>query len=250
AQNPAPWLNLGKSVTSLDRALSEDRHLNALVLPRSTWGGWEWQHSDPWNDPGHYTADSKGALTYSFNHAYTVGRPAALNAFRSGAGLAMVRHFTLNEDAMTEGSEQLLGYFVTDVEHAGPYSLLSEARAVANGDPRFIGYLASSSFNHGFPEYARAFNQAFLALPALPSQVVPNAASNPAVVVRSISAPPHGTWLAVVNTGVVQADDVVITLPVTGTVTDAATGAPVSAVNGKLTLSLYPAQLRSFRVTP
>ena len=250
AQNPTPWLNLGKSVTSLDRALSEDRHFNALRLPRSTWGGWEWEHSDPWNDPQNYTADTKGALTYSFNHAYTVGRPTALNAFRSGAGLAMVRHFALNEDTMTEGSAPLLGYFVTDVEHAGAYSLLAEARAVANGDPRFIGYLSSASFNHGFPEYARAFNQAFLALPALPSQVAANAASNPAVVVRSITAAPHGTWLAVVNTGVVQADDVVITLPVTGTVTDAVTGAPVSVTQGKVTLSLYPAQLRSLRITP
>ncbi|MCY1043245.1 hypothetical protein OV208_18150 [Corallococcus sp. bb12-1] len=79
---------------------------------------------------------------------------------------------------------------------------------------------------------------------------MPNAASNATVVVRSINAAPHGTWLAVVNTGVRQVDDVVITLPVTGTVKDAVTGAAVPVVNGRLTLSMYPAQLRSFRITP
>ncbi|RKH17371.1 hypothetical protein, partial [Corallococcus sp. CA031C] len=250
AENPAPWLSLGRSVMALDQALSENRQLNALLSPLSTWGGWEWQHADPWSDPQHYTSDSKGALTYTFNHAYTVGRPDALNAFRSGAGLAMVRHFALNEDTMTEGATPLLGYFVTDVEHAGPYSKLAEARAVANGDPRFLGSLSSASFNQGFPEYARAFNQAFLSLPALPGQLVPNAASNPAVVVRAINAAAQGTWLAVVNTGVRQVDDVVITLPVAGTVRDAVTGATVPTVNGGLTLSMHPAQLRSFRITP
>ncbi|SEM51995.1 hypothetical protein SAMN05444354_11824 [Stigmatella aurantiaca] len=250
AENPAPWLALGKSVLSLDRALSESRQLNTLVQPRSTWGGWEWQHADPWSDPQNYVSDTKGALTYTFNHAYTVGRPDALNAFRSGAGLAMVRHYALNEDTMTENNDPLLGYFVTDTERAGPYTMLAEARAVAHGDPRFIGYLSSASFNRGFPEYVRAFNQAFLALPALPSQVVPNAASNGAVVVRAIPTPSSGTYLAVVNTGVRQVDDVTVTLPATGSVTDAATGAAVPVVNGKLTLSMYPAQLRAFRVGP
>ncbi|WP_239013978.1 hypothetical protein [Archangium violaceum] len=151
---------------------------------------------------------------------------------------------------MTEGSDQLLGYFVTDVEHAGPYTMLAEARAVAHGDPRFIGYLSSASFNRGFPEYVRAFNQAFLALPALKSEVVPSAASNSAVVVRSIKTPANGTYLAVVNTGVRQVDDVAITLPVSGSVRDAVTDAVVPLVNGKLVLSMYPAQLRSFRVGP
>ncbi len=251
AEDPAPWLALGKKVLSLDSALSQDRQLNTLLQPRGTWGGWEWQHADPWSDPQNYTSDTKAALTYTFNHAYTVGRPGALNAFRSGAGLAMVRHYALNEDTMTDGAgNKLLGYFVTDVEHAGPYSMLEEARAMAHGDPRFIGYLSSASFNRGFPEYVRAFNQAFLALPALPSQVVQNAASEGSVVVRSINASSNGTYLAVVNTGVRQVDDVTITLPVAGTVTDAVTGAVVPVVNGKLTLSMYPAQLRSFSVVP
>ncbi len=85
---------------------------------------------------------------------------------------------------------------------------------------------------------------------ALPSQVVPNAASNSAVVVRSIKTPSQGTYLAVVNTAVQQVDDVAITPPVSGTVTDAVTKAVVPLVNGKLVLSMYPAQLRSFVVVP
>ncbi|WP_395839546.1 hypothetical protein [Archangium violaceum] len=65
-------------------------------------------------------------------------------------------------------------------------------------------------------------------------------------MVRSIKTPSNGTYLAVVNMGVRQVDDVAITLPVSGTVRDAV----VPLVNGKLVLSMYPAQLRSFRVGP
>jgi hypothetical protein len=70
--------------------------------------------------------------------------------------------------------EKSLGYIASDVEYAGPYIMLSEARAMAYGDPRFIGYLAASSFNRGFPQYVRALMR-FPSLPALPSQVLPNA---------------------------------------------------------------------------
>ena len=252
AENTSPWTALGKSVTSLSSALSVDRQLNAMTRPMNTWGGWEWQHSVPWSDPANYVSNTKGGLTFTFNRAYTVGRSGALNQFRSGAGLAMIRHYALNENTMTEGSNQLLGYFVTDFELAGPYCMLGEARAVANGDPRYIGYLSAASFNRGFPEYVRAFNQNFLALPALPSTVVSGAASNSTVVVRRIDAGgANGKYLAVVNTGVRQVNNVAVTLP-TGTtnVVDAVTGAAVPISAGKITLSMYPCQLRSFKTTP
>jgi hypothetical protein len=143
--------------------------------------------------------------------------------------------------------QELLGYFVSDTERAGQYSMLAEARAVANGDPRFIGYLMGNSYSRGFPEYVRAFNAAFLALPALPSTVAKDASPDPEVVVRIIKTPKHGTYLAVVNVALTDKKDVALALPVTGKVTDAATGAALSAPNGKLVVSLYPGELRALR---
>jgi len=144
-----------------------------------------------------------------------------------------------------------LGYFVSDVERAGPYSMLAEARAVANGDPRFVGYLTSNSYSRGFPEYARAFNAAFLSLPALPSRVAANASSDPEVVVRSIPAGAHGTYYAVVNTGLAAKRGVKVLL-YNGNgagVTDAPTGANLMAPGGALTLDLGPCELRAIRVS-
>jgi hypothetical protein len=188
-------------------------------------------------------------MTYSFNRLYTVSSEKALDAYRGPAGLAIVRHYALNENEMYSGPKkaEMLGYFVSDVERAGPYCMLAEARALAYGDPRYLGYLMGNSYQRGFPEYVRAFHAAFLALPALPSTLAKDASPDPDVVVRVIRTPKHGTYLAVVNVGFADKKDVGLTLPVAGKVTDAVTGAPVSAA-GKLMLSLYPGELRALRI--
>ncbi len=124
-------------------------------------------------------------------------------------------------------------------------------RAVANGDPTYIGYLYGSALNHGFPQYFRDFNAAFLALPALPSKILPGAASAPDVVVRSIPTPRNGTYLAVANTGVKAQPSVTVKLPVKGSsVTNAATGAsvPLNADGASVTLNMGPAQLQSLLI--
>jgi len=218
-------------------------HLKACLAPPPTWGKWEWNHSIPPPDPARYV-DTPGILmTYPFNRAYTVSSPEAFDAFRSASGLAIVRHDPLNENAM----EKKLGYFVCDVERAGPYCMLGEARAMAYGDPRYIGYLAGASFNRGFPEAVRDFNAAFLSLPALPSKVLEGACADPEVVVRAIEAPPHGTWLAVVNVGL-KARSVVVALPARGKVVDAPTGEALEAADGKLALTLGPCQLKAIHI--
>jgi hypothetical protein len=228
---------------SYDDVVRGNKQFEALTSPRGTWGEWEWQHSDPQSDPHNYR-DSEGALlTYSFNRAYTVSSPPGLDAFRTISGLATIMHYPLNEHSM----EKSLGYIASDVEYAGPYIMLSEARAMAYGDPRYIGYLAASSFNRGFPEYVRAFNAAFLSLPALPSQVMSNASSDANVVVRSIKTARNGTYLALVNVGL-ESKSVSITLPTTGKVVDAATGKALAVTNGKLQLSFYPCELKSVHI--
>ena len=151
---------------------------------------------------------------------------------------------------MDSDGEAPLGYFVSDVERAGPYCMAAEARAMANGDPRFFAYLTGNSFNRGFPEYVRDFNAAFLALPALPSVRIADAADDAEVVVRAIETEEHGVYLAVVNTGFGAKTDVGITLPKAGRVVDAATGAALDGAvrDGVLRLSMRPCQLRALRI--
>jgi hypothetical protein len=146
-----------------------------------------------------------------------------------------------------KNDKELLGYFVADIERAGPYCMLAEAQAMANGDPTMIGYLVGGNFGRGFPTYVRDFNANYLALPALPSAVVKDAASDREVVVRRIDTDKHGAWIAAVNTSLHAKQAVTVTVPA-GEVTDAVTGQAVLVTDGRISLDLIPCQLRSFRV--
>ena len=82
---------------------------------------------------------------------------------------------------------------------------------------------------------------------ALPSKLIKDAAGDDEVFVRHIDTDRHGTWVAVINTSLHAKQNITVALP-EGEVTDAVTGQPVRAVNGKIRLDMYPCQLRSFRV--
>lgn len=224
-----------------------ERHLGwaALTGEHPTWGGWEWQHAVPSLDPGNYTAAHGLFPTMAFNRQFSVSDRSALRGFTTADGLAMIRHYPLNENCFGDKATQPLGYFVADFEEAGPYCVLAEARALAWGDPRFIGYLMANSFQRGFPDYVRAFNRAFLALPALPSHLLENASSQPEVVVREIPAAREGTWYAIVNTGMAMAREVSLTLAATD-LRDVLTGTPVT----KRVLTLYPGQVLVWHTPP
>ncbi len=234
---------------TVEEIVSQDLYLKAHTSPPSTWGSWEVHHANPEADPENYKQTEGVLLTYAFNRLYTVSSARAFEAFRAASGLAIVRHYSLNENMIYDASDKpALGYFSADVERAGPYCMMGEALAVANGDPRFIGYLRGRVHARGFPEYVRNFNAAFLSLPALPSQRVDGAASDNAVVVRAIPTNGHGTYLAIVNTAMTDRNGVQITLPASGRVTDAVTGEAIQADGGKVTLDFYPYQLRALRV--
>ncbi|CAN5254907.1 hypothetical protein BH09MYX1_BH09MYX1_51740 [soil metagenome] len=212
-------------------------------------------HSAPPADPQDFKNDDDVYMAMPFSRLFTTSSAAGLDQFKSKSGLAIVRHFNLNEEdgdnpGAPEGPmSKKLGYFVSDVDREGPYSMLAEARAVANGDPRMIGYLAAQCFNRGFPEYTRAFNAAYLALPALPSTVVAGAASDAEVVVREIKTDKYGTYYAVVNTGLGSKTDVKVTLAATGNVYDLVTSKTVDRSGNAVTLALYPGQLYAFDVS-
>ena len=65
---------------------------------------------------------------------------------------------------------------------------------------------------------------------------------------RSISTDKHGTYLAVVNVGFESKENIQVTLPQTGKVTDATTDRAISVKNGRITFCMYPCQLRALRI--
>jgi hypothetical protein len=227
--------------------VDKDMHLRGLQTFAENWDKWETAHSTPPDDPKTYQDADGVMLSYTYHRLYTVGSPRPLDSYRTKSGLAMVRHYALNENEMSVGNDEILGYFVCDVERAGPYSMMAEARAIAHGDPYYLGSLPGNTNNRGFPRYVRRFHAAFLALPAMPSSVVPGAASDPEVVVRAIRTEKHGTYLAIVNTGFQAKKDLSVSVPA-GAVQDAVTGERVPVAGGKLTLALDPAQLRTLHV--
>ncbi len=218
---------------SLRRVVGEERHLKATqAFPRDR-GGFEWHNATPPADPGRYW-DTKGvAFTYPVGRMYMGLSATSFDAFRGPDGLAVVRGYCANEGV--DGSS--LGGLVADVDRAGPFCMMPEVLAVAWGDPFWLGILASNTHTNGFPEYARRFNAAFLALPALRSDRKPEWSSDPEVVVRVIWTEKSGAYLAVVNTGVAAKKDALIVLPWDGQVTNAASGQILDSLKTKVKLT-------------
>lgn len=231
------------------RVAQTDLYLKALLAPGANWGGWEIQHANPADDPQTYKKVDGVLLTHAFNRLYTVHSPKTLDLFRGPAGLALVRHYTLNENMMFDAADkEKLGYFVADIERAGAACMQAEAVALANGDPTLIGYLCGNNFGRGFPRAVRDFNANFLALPALPSTRLEGASSDPDVVVRAIPTKKHGVYLAVVNTAWTERRQVRLKLPGNGPVTALASGKALARTGDSLTFDLGPYQLIALRV--
>ena len=236
----------GEKTLSPEQVVSDHLGLKRLTEPAGTWGGWEWQHAVPAADPQHYKDTAGIYLTLPFSRQYSVADPEVFETFRAKDGLAMIHHHPLNENVFKTDK---LGYFVVDFELAGPYCMLAEARALANGDPRYIGYLYGNSLQRGFPQYVRAFYAAFLALPALPSRKLERAASLPDVVVRAIPTPKDGVWFAIINTGMNPAQQVRMSAKFAqlSGLRNYLTGKPVSAAEP---LTLYPGQVLVWHAPP
>ncbi|MEI6502669.1 MAG: hypothetical protein WCP21_16795, partial [Armatimonadota bacterium] len=232
------------TVTPLNDLLHSGAYLKTVLAPPFTWGEWEWQHSLPPADPQRYQQEPGLLLTYPFNRLYTASGPTAFDTFRTPAGLAVIHHYALNENEIDDKT----GYFVCDVERAGPYCLLAEARAMAYGNPTYLGFLSSNAFNRGFPQYVRAFTANFLALPALPGKLLTDAATDPEVIVREIPTEGQGTYLAIVNVGLTPKVAVRVKLPTEGHVMAAASTEPLVVREQAVQISLYPGELRSLHI--
>lgn len=235
-----------RTVVPFSEAVADQAYLKTILAFPGTWGGWEWHHAAPPADPATYSDVPGVVMTYPYNRSYTVADPTAMEAFRTPSGLAMLRHQPLNEDVVLP--KGMIGYHCVDMELAGPACVLQEVQAVANGDPRWLGTLNGMSLTRGFPEYVRAFNSAFLALPALPSTVLENVnAEN--VVIRVIDGGPKGQWFAACNTGYTTAK-VTVKLPGRGRLTNAVSGDAITERSGSVTLELPPCSLTALQRKP
>ena len=94
--------------------------------------GWpELDHSAPPADPARYVDVEGVHMAMPFSRLFTVSSPKQLDDFRAKSGLAIVRHFNLNEEDGQDPSapsgpmSKRVGYFVTDVDRTGPYSMLA-----------------------------------------------------------------------------------------------------------------------------
>ena len=242
----------GKPIVDVNdpSVVGQHRYLQSLRTPSSTWGCWEWQHASPFCDPEHYQQLKNVWIAMPFHALFTVTDPACLKEFDNANGTStIIRHYDLNEGTLIQGEEPgSTGYCMADWEHAGRACMIAEVNAMANGNPALIGYLMGSNYTRGFPGPVQEFNLNFLALPALPSKVVPNAAKGKNVVVREIDAGSAGKYYAVVHTGYRPQKGVQIRFAGAKKATLAATGKPLELdKTGVATIDLKPWQLLAVR---
>jgi len=232
-------------------------NLRRPINDSSNWGHSETWHSAPGADPERYVATHGVMMTYPIGRLFSVARPEPISTYRAGSGLTVVHHFALNENdegwetmdaqaRMSQPFQAVVGYAAVDVDRAGPLALLGVAKAVAHADPRNIAFLCGSSFSTGFPVESQQFALAFQAVPALPSTVLKDAASDGDVVVREIKTPRHGTYYFVVNPTWSSKPGVMVKLPARGQVTNLVTRA--RATGNAFTMDLAPASLHAFLV--
>jgi hypothetical protein len=253
------WVPIASAEVAAQQLWARTLSLRPPINDSANWGSQESYHSAPGADPEHYRDVNGVMLTYPVGRLFTVAGPAPMTTFQARAGLTVVHHYTLNEndenwdkmDAATrlaQPFQAVAGYVAADVDRAGPHVLLNEARAVAYGDARNIGFLCASNFSTGFPLQVRRFVQAFVAVPALPSRFVAGAASDADVVVREVATEHDGTYYWVVNPTWYAKAAVRVTFPAAGERVDLVTGRKMGS--GVLTLSLEPAGLRAYHVQP
>lgn len=92
------------------------------------------------------------------------------------------------------------GYFATYVDRGGEHTMLAEARAVANADPTWLGYLASTCSAAQRPSKCARVQRCVSVASRARQQAHRGSSSDPAALVRAIETPSNGTYYAIVNT--------------------------------------------------
>ena len=209
------------------------------------------------HNPRLYLED-KGIVYWApVRYRFTADNPKFLDLFRTGEGSAIAVHMPYNEETSHLNVPSIHG--AHGVEHGGPFCMMEEVVAMAHSDPMYIMDSMWEPLKRGFPQVARAFAQAYRALPAAPSVVLKEAIApaDEAVVVRSYDTA-YGQYLAVINRAFdLKERQVQLTLKpsvqAVDRVVNLGTGATVafqSAGEGRIRigLTLPPMSLTSLRV--
>lgn len=262
------WFKWQWGATSTSTSVTDRIHRNGLNLFKRPYNAWaanwtEMGHSMPPADPSRYATDDGVAMGMPFgNGLYSVNDAALLGEFSNAAGATLVHHYPLNEDDgngfednscttrrtvnTSDAFNALFGYLSVAVEREGAFSMLAEARALANGNPINIGYLESSSMSRGFPAYVRRFNQTLLSLPAIPLSTVSGMTSNNQITIRKTASTANGTYYAVINPSLQKQTLVQVTFPSASSVKDLISQTTYGSP--KLLMDLYPGEVRTFLV--
>ena len=188
--------------TSLAEMASKYRE--GLARDGSNWGSIEVCHASPHPDPEHYSSLPDVALSYPFNCIHTVAGSDPAAGFRNASGdLVMARHYSLdefcaNDFARPEGQQSIVGYYTSDMDHAGRAVMCAETMAMAVSDPTILGYLFGSNLDRLDAPYVREFNLNFLSLPATNSTVLLGGTCADPVTVRRWTTSAGSYW-AVIN---------------------------------------------------
>ena len=202
---------------------------------------------EPGIHPPLYRQDKGIVLWAPVHYEFTAGSPTYLDFFRTGEGVSVANFWIYNEDAKNNlvwGSYGAPGLVAT--EHAGPFCMLEEVLTTALVDPPRIG-IRAGYLKRCFPEYAQSFARAYLALPALPSEVIDSGTGDTEVVVRRIGTE-KGTYYAIINRGFDLAGKELRLkcFPQGAKLTDLSSGETIVAKEGSWKIRLGPVQLRSF----
>ncbi|MBU0716081.1 MAG: hypothetical protein KJ964_12055 [Verrucomicrobia bacterium] len=203
-------------------------------------------------------ANDKGIVYWApVHYKYTADNPAFLNFFKTGEGVAVGNAFPYNEEEFVNNCYDLQTF--PAIEHAGPFCMMEEVLSMANADPLFIMENKCEPLERGFPQYARAFAAAYLALPAMPSEILADAVEpqDKEIIVRQYKTD-YGTYLAVINRAFdLKERKITVTVKVpsadVASVLDLVTGKPVDfkpagAKKMRFTVITRPMQLQSFRI--
>lgn len=164
---------------------------------------YEQNHCDPADDYDNYAALANVGLSFPFNCLYTVAGDEPSRNYRNASGdLVFARHYSLDEfcanDQNLESGQSIVGYYTSDMDHAGRAVMCAETMAMAVNDPTILGYLFGSNLDRVDAPYVREFNLNFLSLPATPSTVLLGGTCTNAVTVRRWTTAAGDYW-AVVN---------------------------------------------------
>ena len=203
--NGQTWRQMtGRSATTSLPAHFAAYWSDSIGRDSGSWGQYEQVHSDPADDYGSYASLENVGLSFPFNCLYTVAGDDVSRNYRNASGdLVFARHYSLNEFCandynLPEGEQSIVGYYTTDMDHAGRAVMCSELLAMAVNDPTILGYLFGSNLDRLDAPYVREFNLNFLSLPATTSTVLLGGTCSDAVTIRKWTTSAGNYW-AVIN---------------------------------------------------